>query len=448
MSFPRCFDIMAAVFGVILCGNEADVDCRLVESLVETECHLVILAHPHSVKQLQKRLVNYNNVTIQENLQEFMKIVTVKRVIFAVNYNNDLALLNSVYSSLQKDDILINCVHEQLSNTIKCYNENKLKEVGYLSMKIYWSKAYKGPCLLCSGEKTVYQAILPLLAKLIQLNVTSNSDDTVEDEIQEENNRFCAFIGPIGVADFFYSIEQTIEFSTKGTIYEIYKVLNLCGSLTSIEIFNILSTWCTEHDYLLNMSTNLIKKEPDSTNALTKVLSVTPPTTLSLLNSAIELSAAVPNIYANLAYMQSQSKTECDNATLQLKIDQIPQIEPYQIINDAKSTYLLVIACIFSQCLNLLETAAAKYNWDVNIADTLRVLNTGSHIRSSFLNELYEEYRTASGKPLNVLLFPSILRLFKHNNEAWRRVVTLCYASGISCWNISSALNYFDGMQA
>ncbi len=437
---------MAAVLGVILFGAGAETDCRLVESLVETECHLAILTHRNSTNQLQKRFVNYTNVVIQESIQDFIRLVTSKRVIFAVDYNNDMALLSSVYDLLQKDDILINCAYEQLTNTIKCYNDNKLKEIGYLSMKIYWSKSFKGPCLLCSGEKTVYQEILPILAKLIKLSVHSNSDDTVEDEIQEENNRFCAFIGPIGVADFIYSIEQTIEYSTKCTINEIYKILNKCGSLSSMEICNILSSWSSEHDYLLNMTASLIKKEPTATDVMTKVLSVIPSTTLLLLNSAVELGTEVPNIYAIMAYAQAQRRANRGNAELQLKIDQIPQIEPYQIINDTKSTYLLVIACIYSQCFMLLEAASAKYNWDVNIADALRLLNTGSHIRSTFLNELYEEYRNATGKTSNILLFPSILRLFTHNNDAWRRVITLCYASGISCWNISSALNYFDGL--
>lgn len=431
------------MLGVILFGS---TDCRLIESLVETECHLAILTSSDSTAQLRKCFVNYTNVVVQENIQDFISMVTAKRVIFAVDYNNDMTVLSSVYGLLQKDDILINCTYEQLTNTMKCYNDNKLKEIGYLSVKIYWCKSFKGPCLLCSGDKTVYQEILPILTKLIKLSVNSNSGDTVEDEIQEENNRFCAFVGPIGVADFIYSIEQAIEHSTKCTINEIYKILNKCGSLSSMDVCNILSSWSSENDLLLNMTAALIKKEPTSTGVMTKVLSSVPPTTLLLLNSAIELGTEVPNVYAIVACTQTQRSTGRETAELQLKIDQIPQIEPYQIINDTKSTYLLVIACIYSQCFMLLEAASAKYNWDVNIADALRLLNTGSHIRSSFLSELYEEYRSATDKTLNILLFPSVLRLFKHNNDAWRRVITLCYASGISCWSISSALNYFDGL--
>jgi len=67
----------------------------------------------------------------------------------------------------------------------------------------------------------------------------------------------------------------------------------------------------------------------------------------------------------------------------------------------------------------------------------------GSIIRAKILDKIEAAYTTNADLP-NLMLDPEFAKDLNARQMSWRRIVTLCIASGIACPALSSALTYFD----
>ena len=82
-------------------------------------------------------------------------------------------------------------------------------------------------------------------------------------------------------------------------------------------------------------------------------------------------------------------------------------------------------------------------SWNVNLGEAARIWTGGCIIRAGFLNRIKQAYETNPKLP-SLLVDPTFAKDVIDRQRAWRRVVSLCVATGIACPSMSASLAYFD----
>jgi 6-phosphogluconate dehydrogenase len=100
--------------------------------------------------------------------------------------------------------------------------------------------------------------------------------------------------------------------------------------------------------------------------------------------------------------------------------------------------------CLHAQGLSALTADASNLGWDVDIAEIARLWKGGA--KDGALDKVHAAY-TRNPSLSTLLVDPTIASNLSRNQLAWRRIVTLCFASGLPCPALSSSLTYFDAMR-
>lgn len=81
--------------------------------------------------------------------------------------------------------------------------------------------------------------------------------------------------------------------------------------------------------------------------------------------------------------------------------------------------------------------------WNIDLCECARIWKGGCIIRAGFLSRLQQAY-TVNPLLNNILIDPSFAADLNRRQNSWRRIVTLCIASGIACPSLSASLSYYD----
>ena len=93
--------------------------------------------------------------------------------------------------------------------------------------------------------------------------------------------------------------------------------------------------------------------------------------------------------------------------------------------------------------MNIIRAASDEENWDVNLSECARIWKGGCIIRASLLDKINKAFKKDPSLP-NLMVDPEFALDLNSRHLAWRRIVTLCVASGIACPALCASLNYFD----
>lgn len=101
---------------------------------------------------------------------------------------------------------------------------------------------------------------------------------------------------------------------------------------------------------------------------------------------------------------------------------------------------------VYAEGLNLIGKASQDFNWGINLSECARIWKGGCIIRAKILNTIKEAFVKESSLD-NLLLDGECANEIVRRQTAWRRVVSLAIASGISIPSLSSSLEYFDSFR-
>lgn len=93
--------------------------------------------------------------------------------------------------------------------------------------------------------------------------------------------------------------------------------------------------------------------------------------------------------------------------------------------------------------MNLIKAASEHFEWGVDLGECARIWKGGCIIRAAFLDDIKRAY-VRDPSLANLLVDPDFAAQLMERQAAWRRVVTLCVASGISAPAMTASLSYFD----
>lgn len=95
------------------------------------------------------------------------------------------------------------------------------------------------------------------------------------------------------------------------------------------------------------------------------------------------------------------------------------------------------------QGMNLIKKASEHFGWNVDLGECARIWKGGCIIRAAFLDDIKRAYVLEANLD-NLLVDPDFSVQILERQAAWRRVVTLCVASGIAAPAMTASLSYFD----
>merc|ERR1712086_525244 len=262
----------------------------------------------------------------------------------------------------------------------------------------------------------------------------------------------CTFnIGPIGSGNYVKMVHNGIEYGDMQLICEAYDILKHAGGLSNAELSSTFKEWNTgDLDSFLIEITGTIFETKDNLadgDIVDKILDKTgmKGTGRWTIQEAAERSCVGGVIAAALdARYVSGRKVEREAASKILSgPTEIPTVDKAQLIEDVKQALFAAKIVSYAQGFNMIQAASDFYEWNIDIGECARIFKGGCIIRSRFLDDITKAFKRDS-KLGSLIVDPFFAEALITRQASWRRVVSLCVASGIPCPAFASALNYYD----
>ena len=163
------------------------------------------------------------------------------------------------------------------------------------------------------------------------------------------------------------------------------------------------------------------------------------------VQEAAEQSVAAPTITASLdaRYISGRKDERIKASTILIGPKETPNVSKPQIIADLEEALYCAKVCSYAQGLGIIKAASDAHDWDVDLSQCAKMWKGGCIIRAKLLDKIQTALKRDVNLP-NLMLDPDFADELNTKQMSWRRIVTLCVASGVACPSLSASLNYFD----
>ena len=165
------------------------------------------------------------------------------------------------------------------------------------------------------------------------------------------------------------------------------------------------------------------------------------------VQEAAEQSVAAPVIAASLDSRYLSGRKEERVAASKIlqgpPTEAIPNVDKEQIVSDLQSALYCAKVASYAQGLGIIKAASDKNEWNVDLSLCASMWRGGCIIRAALLTKITDALAKNKDLP-NLLVDETFAEEVNARHMAWRRIVTLGIASGISTPALSAGLNYYD----
>ena len=163
------------------------------------------------------------------------------------------------------------------------------------------------------------------------------------------------------------------------------------------------------------------------------------------VQEAAEKSVAAPTITASLdaRYISGRKDERIKASKILHGPPETPNVSKPQIIDDLGDALYCAKVCSYAQGLGIIKAASDANDWNVDLSQCAKLWKGGCIIRAKLLDKIQSALKRDPDLP-NLMLDPEFAAELNEKQMPWRRVVTLCVASGVTCPSLSASLNYFD----
>jgi 6-phosphogluconate dehydrogenase len=350
------------------------------------------------------------------------------------------ASIATLSAFMEEGDILIDGGNEWFPNSIRRSEELTARGINFVGMGVSGGEegARYGPSLMPGGPREAYDAIEPVLQKIAA---------------QTDSGPCVTWVGEIGAGNHVKMVHNGIEYGDMQLIAEAYDILKTLGGLTNDELAATFEEWNNGEldSFLIEITYKIFQRKDDQEGKegylVDQILDKTgnKGTGKMTIKEGAERGIACPTMSAALdARFISALKDERVAASSVLTgPTDLPQVDRAQLVEDVRRALYAAKICSYAQGMNLIREAAKQNGWSVNLGECARIWKGGCIIRAKFLDRIKSAYdRNPDLKSL--LVDPEFAAEINSRQSSWRRVATLCMASGISAPSLCSSLNYFD----
>jgi 6-phosphogluconate dehydrogenase len=376
-----------------------------------------------------------DNKEFIESLKKPRKVVLL--VMAGKPVDDTIALLAE---HMEEGDLIIDGGNEWFKNSIRRSESLKEKNIMFMGMGISGGEegARKGPSLMPGGPKEAYDLMEPIITKC-----SAQTDSGP-----------CTFnIGEVGSGNYVKMVHNGIEYGDMQLICEAYDILKIAGGMSNAELADTFNEWNKGEleSFLIEITGTIFGTKDDLGGDGYLVDQIMDKTGMKgtgrwTVQEAAERSVVGGVIAAALdARYVSGRKDERKNASGILQgPTEVPAVDKAQLKEDVKNALFAAKLVSYSQGLSLIGAASDQLGWNIDLGECARIWKGGCIIRSAFLDDVTKAYKKNAALPA-LILDPGFANELNTRQSSWRRVVSLCVASGITCPAFAAALNFFDG---
>jgi 6-phosphogluconate dehydrogenase len=340
---------------------------------------------------------------------------------------------------LEEGDVIVDGGNEWFPNSVRRGEELAKKGIMFVGMGISGGEegARKGPSLMPGGPKEAYDLLENILV-------------TCAAQVGDES--CTGYVGPVGSGNYVKMVHNGIEYGDMQLIGEVYDILKRVVGLSNEEMSKLFAEWNEGEleSFLIEITATILSKKDDLTGKGEVVDYVLDKTGMKgtgrwTVQEAAEQSVAAPTIAASLdaRYISGRKEERVAASKVLEGPIELPAIDKEQVIDDLQAALYCSKVCSYAQGIGIIKGASIKNNWDVNLSACARMWRGGCIIRAALLAKIQGALEIDVNLP-NLMVDPTFAAELNERQMAWRRIVTLCVASGIACPALSASLQYYD----
>jgi 6-phosphogluconate dehydrogenase len=376
--------------------------------------------------------------------EEFVALLSrPRRILIMVKAGKPVdQVIASLKPLLQPEDIIIDGGNSLFTDTERRGEDLKNSGSGirFFGMGVSGGEegALWGPSIMPGGDVEAYKHLEPILTK-----ISAKSDD----------GACVAYCGARGAGHFVKMIHNGIEYGDMELIAEAYDLLKNVGGLNNSQLYDVFGEWNQSElqSFLIEISQKVINfPDPENPSRLLveQILDIVgmKGTGTWTIKAALDLQVPVPTMAA--AVDQREISMMKDQRVAASKILAGPKPQKYTgdlkaFINDVKDALYCSKICSYAQGMALLSAANKAYNYGIRLDEMARIWEAGCIIRAIFLKEIKNAFHEQPGLA-NLLIANRFRDAVAQRQDAWRRIVQLGAASGITTPAFSASLAYYD----
>lgn len=306
--------------------------------------------------------------------------------------------------------------------------------------------ARHGPSLMPSGRKESYDALESILTKIAA---------------QVDNEACVTYIGGAGSGNYVKMVHNGIEYGDMELIIEVYHMLKNAG-FSNDEMSGIFREWNKGEleSYLVEITSLILAKHDEDVSGLPaqegflvdKILDVagSKGTGMMTVKEAAERGVSAPTIASALfeRYISGEKDMRMRAAAMMPgPAFDWSSVDKEQLVSDLRDALFCSKLVAYAQGLQLIHQASVEFNWGINLGECARIWKGGCIIRAKILDKIKQAFSKEGGLT-HLLLDPEFAQELVKRQTAWRRVVALAVATGVSIPALTSSLEYFDSFRS
>ena len=353
------------------------------------------------------------------------------------------ALIAELLPLLEPGDILIDGGNSHYADTIRRGATVAAKNLLYVGAGVSGGEegALAGPSIMPGGHAAAWPHLKPIFQA-----IAAKVDD---------GTPCCEWLGPDGSGHFVKMVHNGIEYGDMQLIAEAYHLLSAGLGMTPAEMGAVFKKWNTGalDSYLIEITADILTQVDDETGRplVDMILDAAGQkgTGKWTAQAGLDFGVGIPQI-AEAVFARCLSAIKDERvaaATILPGPNGRITADREAFVADLEQAVHAAKICSYAQGYQLLRTASAEHDWQLNFGDIALLWRGGCIIRARFLGKIKEAF-DAEPTLANLLLAPYFRNVAGQTQAAWRRVVRAAADAGIPLPAIGTALSYYDSYRS
>jgi 6-phosphogluconate dehydrogenase len=331
---------------------------------------------------------------------------------------------------LEEGDILIDGGNSNYNNTKERFYYLKSKNIHFVGAGVSGGEegALKGPSIMPGGDKEAYKEVQPFLEAIAAKDAN--------------NLACCTHIGTEGSGHFVKMVHNGIEYVEMQLLAEVFIILKELGNNPD-QIAHILEGWkATTNSYLLEITIDILRKKEGDDWLVNNIMDKAGNKGTGNWTTIATAQLGVPStMIASALFARYISFYKEERITASKHFELKNGLNLNLTIEDILKAYQFARIINHYQGFKLIQEASISYNWDLNLSELSRIWTNGCIIRSDFMSELVEVFKTTN----NILTNKEIIQKIKTLKPSIKKVVSECVLNELPIPNFSESISFLNG---
>jgi 6-phosphogluconate dehydrogenase len=354
------------------------------------------------------------------------------------------AVIQQLQPLLSKGDIIIDGGNSNFNDTIRREKALSVKGIHFMGCGISGGEegALKGPSLMPGGSEAAWKKVKPILEYIAA---------------KDFKGKPCvAHTGTGASGHYVKMVHNGIEYAVMQLIAEAYNLLQIWPPQPAPMIADVFENWNKGklNSFLFGIVPQILRKVDElesrsKTYLIDSILDKAEQkgTGTWTVQEGLNLGIAVPNI-AQAVFARATSSRVTDRENLSANFD---FMSPHQKRHDEKDFHKILgdalhisILLTYAQGFDLLRAASEKHNWNINLAEVVRIWQGGCIIRAKVLVDLQKSFATEKKSSEHLLYSSYLTKECEVCIPGLKEILHLTSETFVATPVLSASLSYFN----